>query len=57
MFGYFMYGQPMFADVPVFAASGSGGAGGGGGKRKRQERKSFENQVEVVLISFLNVIE
>ena len=56
MFGFFMFGQPLFADVPRFA--GSGGGGGPGPDRYERDphhaRRDLENQIEITLLAFLN---
>lgn len=60
MFGFFMFAQPMFADVPRFQGSSGSGGGGGTSRRKKHpadERREFENRLEITLISFLNTQE
>lgn len=59
MFGFFMFGQPQFADVPFIRTPGGGGAGGGGRPSRKDRRKNilfrrqFEARLETILIGFL----
>lgn len=59
MFGFFMFGQPMFADVPLFGTTVASSGGGGGPSRHRHEddeqnHRTLENQIEITLMAFLN---
>lgn len=56
MYGFFMFGQPMFADSVRIATAG-GGSGPGGERQDHIKRRHFESVIEAQLIAFLNVIE
>lgn len=56
MFGYFMFAQPMFAEVPFFTGGGGGAAPGEGSARK-DRRREIENEMEITLLAFLQTQE
>ncbi len=59
MFGFFMFAQPMFADVPQIGGNPPSGGGGGGGdagrhSRHHLDRREQETRIEIMLLTFLN---
>lgn len=56
MFGYFMFAQPMFAEVPFFTGGG-GGAAPGDNCRPKDRRREIELHVELTILAFLQTQE
>ena len=54
MFGFFMFAQPMFGDIPIISIGHSGGGGSGAPRPNPFVKRNVENQIETLIISFLN---
>lgn len=57
MFGFFIFAQPRFADVPFFPVTTGGDDGAGSGPKRHRhtiDRREMETRIEIMLLTFLN---